>query len=251
MRAMFTLTPPESKRLIAKATAKLDVVEDAMRDGLIIIFWGSTTARVAEEILGKEMEREKYLAGVIANGVTGAVPPEERLPVIVLEKGEPVDIPWREAIRKLSAGDVVIKGANAIDPYGNVGILVGDREGGTMGATLPIIRARGSYLVVPVGLEKFIPSLLDIDPTYGIDTMDISLGMPCGVITITQAITITEVEALELLADVEATPIAAGGLGDSQGSVVLVIEGVKEDVEKALEIVKAVKGERPLKVKVE
>lgn len=249
MKAMFTLTPPESKRLLAKATAKLDIVEDAKRDGLIIILWGSTTARVAEEILGKGVEKERYLAGIITKGVTCTASPQERLPVIVLEKGELVDIPWKEALQGFSAGDVLIKGANAVDPYGNVGILIGDREGGTIGASLPIVTARGAYLVVPVGLEKLIPSILDIDPTYGIDTMDISLGLACGLMPITQAIVITEVEALEILADVEATPIAAGGLGDSQGSVVFVIEGPEEDVKKALEIVGSVKGEKPLKVK--
>ena len=251
MKAMFTLTPPESKRLIAKGTVKLDIVEEAQEDGLIIILWGSTTSRVVEELLGKEIEKDRYLAGAITKGVTCSLASELRLPVIVLEKGEPVDTPWKEALKSFSSGDVLIKGANAVDPDGNVGVLMGYRQGGTIGASLPVITSRGASLVVPVGLEKLVPSVTAIDPSLGVDTVDISLGCACGVMPITNALVVTELEALEILADVDAYAVAAGGIGDSQGSVVIAIDGPDDDVKKAVEIVKSVKGEKPLKVKME
>ncbi|MBW2000707.1 MAG: hypothetical protein JRJ29_22445, partial [Deltaproteobacteria bacterium] len=52
MRALFVLTPPESKRLIAKAVSRLPEVERAKECGEIAIGHGSTNVRVAEEILG-------------------------------------------------------------------------------------------------------------------------------------------------------------------------------------------------------
>jgi hypothetical protein len=48
---------------------------------------------------------------------------------------------------------------------------------------------------------------------------------------------VTEIEALEILAGVKALQVAAGGIAGAEGSVWLLIEGEKAQVEKALEIV--------------
>ena len=79
---------------------------------------------------------------------------------VVLEKGKVVDIPLPDAAKKLKAGDVVIKGANALD-YKNKMAAVNILEprlgrGGTTGITMPFIVARKVHLVIPVGLEKLV-----------------------------------------------------------------------------------------------
>ena len=53
----------------------------------------------------------------------------------------------------------------------------------------------------------------------------------------------TEIEALEVLCGVQAILIAAGGVAGAEGSVRLLIEGMDEDVEAAVELVKSIKGE--------
>ena len=56
---------------------------------------------------------------------------------------------------------------------------------------------------------------------------------------------ITEIQAFALLAGVKAYHIASGGVGGSEGAVMLTLEGDEERLTKAFEIVKAIKGEKP------
>ena len=51
MLAQLTLTPSEGKRLIAKAISCLEQVQQAYKDGIVIIATSTTTAFVAEEVL--------------------------------------------------------------------------------------------------------------------------------------------------------------------------------------------------------
>jgi hypothetical protein len=63
---------------------------------------------------------------------------------------------------------------------------------------------------------------------------------------IPNAVVITEIEALKILADVQAIHVASGGIGESAGSVVLVVQGEETNVKKAISIVESIKGEPPL-----
>ena len=53
MLAEVVLTSSESKRLIGKAVASMEVVKETLKSGLIIIIKGTTNSYVAEEILKK------------------------------------------------------------------------------------------------------------------------------------------------------------------------------------------------------
>jgi hypothetical protein len=54
--------------------------------------------------------------------------------------------------------DVYIKGVNAIDPQGKVGVLIGNKvEGGTIGRIMAAQKKIGFTIIYPVGLEKLIP----------------------------------------------------------------------------------------------
>jgi hypothetical protein len=57
---------------------------------------------------------------------------------------------------------------------------------------------------------------------------------------------ITEVQAFAVLAGVRAYHIGSGGVGGSEGSVHLSLEGDEERVERAFELAKSVKGEPPV-----
>jgi hypothetical protein len=63
---------------------------------------------------------------------------------------------------------------------------------------------------------------------------------------LTNANVVTEIQALKILAGVSAKLVAAGGIGGSEGSVVLVAEGGGPDVKRAFSIVESIKGEKPV-----
>ena len=246
MKALFTLTPAESKRLIAKATAVLPEVQAKMQQGTIIIGAGTTNAFVLEELTGKPVDKARYTAGIIAEGRHCVTHPRDRLDPVVLTDGKPADISWQDATDKLSAKDIVIKGGNAIDSTGTVGVQVGDPNGGTIGKALPIIIARGATLILPIGLEKLIPDVNRAAAISGIQKYDYSAGMFVGLMPVSYGKPITEIEALKELANVEATCISAGGIGGNEGSVTLAIEGPEEQVKRGFALIKSILGEKPV-----
>jgi len=60
MQALFTLTPAESKRLIARGIVSIPEVQQAKEEGYLIVGRGSTNAYIVEELQGKSIEKEKY-----------------------------------------------------------------------------------------------------------------------------------------------------------------------------------------------
>jgi hypothetical protein len=247
MRAVFTLTSAESKRLIAKGVLKLPEVQNALRNGKIIIAGGITNAYVAEELLGIEIkEKYRYTAGLVTQGGFQCITSEnERINPYVIEKGKLVEKPWVEALNEFTAQDVFIKGANAIDAQGNAGVMVSSPSAGTIGRALGIVGSRGAHLVVPVGLEKMVPSVIAASKAAGIGRMDLSLGKAVGLIPIVNGKVITELTALELMFQVEATCISCGGVGGSEGAASLVIDG--ERALEATSLIKKIKGEPAVK----
>ena len=109
------LTVAESKRLIGKAVAQMPIVKNALANGMVIIIKGTTNAYVAEEITGKKTEHAAFVTGRIERKGAKNLPQVKPVNHPILEKGKGVDIPLADAAKKLKAGDVVIKGANALD----------------------------------------------------------------------------------------------------------------------------------------
>lgn len=244
MRALVTLTPAESKRLIARGTCRLDVVAEALRQGTIIVANGVTNSYIVEELTGERFaERTLFAAGLVTDGVACQSPPERRLQPVVVERGQRADVPWREALARFGPADVFIKGANAIDRDGLVGVLLANLKGGTIGEALGPLAARGAHLVVPVGLEKLVPSVRAAAEAVGIQRLQQGLGLKVGMMVVSGARVVTEITALSLLAGVHATHVASGGVGGSEGAVTLAVEGTPDAVERALDAVLDVKGE--------
>jgi len=246
MNFFFTLTPAESKRLIAKGVAQLAEVKRALNKGRVIIATGTTNAFVAEEILGVTIEKQRFTAGVITHGVACQTPPAERLKHLSIIDGKLVDRVYTEVLPEFTAGDVFIKGANAVDPEGNVGILMTGLTGGTIGGAIGILLARGSTLVVPVGLEKLVPSVPAAARALGIGRIDRALGDAPGMMPISTALVVTEIKALEVLTGVCTLHVASGGTGGSEGAVTLLAEGTEEQVRATIALIRSIKGEKPV-----
>ena len=251
MRALFVFTPPESKRFIAKAVAQLPEVKKAKAEGEIVISHGSTTGRVVEEVLGECPEREKFVSGQIINGVLCVTQAEEKPPIVVVRKGKVVlpELTMEELLKNFNEESVFIKGANAVDPEGNAGVYVAHHAGGTIGYAHSILSARGCHLIVPVGLEKLIPSVREAAKHLGQATLDYSLGIKIGMVPIMNATVVTEIEAFRILFGLEAVHVGGGGINGSEGSVTLVTEGEKKDTDQAIKFIEAIKGEPPLRSK--
>lgn len=246
-RAIVVLTPSESKRLIAKGVKEMPEVKEAMKSGRIVIIGGTTNAYVAEELTGKGVHKFWFAAGRIAFGELGANDPEKRLKPIVLINGSIVDRKPDEVLMEFTAKDVYIKGANAVDPYGNAGILMSNDRGGTIGAAIGILQARGSHIIVPVGLEKLIPSVVDASTKCGKGRINFSTGDTVGLMPLVSAKVITEIQAIDLLfgnAGVKTTHVASGGVAGSEGSVVLLLEGEYNAIKEAFNFIKSLKGEK-------
>lgn len=246
-RTLVVLTPYESRRLIAKAVAKLSLVEAAMGDGWIVIATGSSTGYVAEELLGIRMIKENFISGHITLGETWGTPqnPEYIFP-IVLYKGQRQEMRIEEALKEFSAGDILIKGANAVDAQFQAAVFMGSDVGGTIGASIGILYARGSHLLVPVGLEKLVPSINVAAKHAGIKNFRHHTGMPVGLMPMVNATVVTEIQAFAGLFGLEAYHIGSGGIAGSEGAVVLSLEGETDKLEDAFRLVQDIKGEKPL-----
>ncbi|HWR45633.1 hypothetical protein [Sporomusa sp.] len=246
-RAFIVVTPYESRRLIAKAVVQLPEIKEALTNGWIVVATGSTNGYVAEELLGSPLIKENFISGHITLGETWNTPdnPDYIFP-IVLHKGVRKDIRAEQALELFSDKDVFIKGANAVDSQFNAAVFMAHHAGGTIGSALGTLYARGARLIMPVGMEKMIPSVAEAVKHSGNRSYTYSTGSPIGMMPIINAVVVTEIQALTTLFGVQAYHIGSGGIAGSEGSVVVIIEGEAEKVKKAFEFVQSIKGEKPL-----
>lgn len=242
MKAMFVLSPPESKKLIAEAVLRMEDVREALKSGLLIIGAGSTNAEIARQCREEAFDAGRFLAGMIVRSTLCVTPREQRLPNLVLVSGKQMELQPKEALDLDVSPKILIKGANAIDPEGNCGVLMAAPDGGTVGRLLGPFMSAGWPVITPVGLEKLIPSVPQAVRQLGRWVLDRSLGARVGMMPLLNSKVVTEIDALRILAGVSATLVAGGGICGSEGSVSLVIEGEPASVDKALAAVEKVKG---------
>jgi hypothetical protein len=247
-QALVVLTPAESKRLLAKTVAALPEVRAALKNGRVIVPSGSSMAFVLEELTGERVEPYRYSMGFIAEGMLTMSAPEDRIPAALLVKGERVDTPYPEFIKTMEKGDVIIKGATALDADGNVGVLLSNENGGMVGAYFGVASARGIPVIMPVGLEKMIASVPEVSYGWGQTTLSYSTGLNLGIAAFPSGLVITEIEAFALMANVHARHVSSGGIGGSEGAVVLLLEGQGDDFKNAIDLVESVKGEPAIAV---
>ncbi|TFG92921.1 MAG: hypothetical protein E4H15_02580 [Syntrophobacterales bacterium] len=246
MQALFTLTSAESKRLIAKGIVSMSEVRQAKEEGYLIVGRGSTNAYIVEELLEKSIEKEKYVAGQIIKGITCALLQGVRMQPVTFHKNQVLEVEPSTVINKLGPGDVLLKGANAIDHTGAVGVVMASPVGGTMGEFYLPMKARGGTIIYPVGLEKMVLSVEEASRMGGLKLIERSIGSRVGRVCVADGTVYTEFDALEDLFDVEAVHFASGGYGGAEGAVSSIIEGYEEDVNQCCDYIEGIKGEPPL-----
>jgi hypothetical protein len=247
MQSLFTLTPAESKRLIAKGVAALPEIKHAMKNGYLLVGRGSTNAYILEELLGNKIRKEAYTAGQVIKGVLCVLGPDERIKPMIFQKGKAIEAEPASVLDKLASGDILLKGANAIDHQGNVGVLMASPAGGTMGQFYMALKARGLEIIYPVGLEKMIPSVELAAQFGGTLTLGKTIGARVGMACVADGIAFTELDAIESLFEVDAVHFASGGWGGAEGCVTLVVEGPDAEVKKCTKFIEQkIKGEPPL-----
>lgn len=256
MSILVSLTPAESKRLIGIAVAKHPIVQKALYEGNILVSNGTTTGYFIEEVFDISLPLEKFPSGVITQGVLCQTP-KDRIRSIFIQKGklcennldisdyDELDTFWE----KMSSGDVYIKGANAFDSLGNAGFLLAHPEGGNVMKALPKINAQNIKFIIPVGLEKLVMSVSEAQKNMkGVYDYSYTFGRGCGYATVCNGIIINEIVSIQMLTGAKAIQAAAGGVGGSEGSVVLVVEGTEIQESDTVKLLQHIKGERALPV---
>ena len=248
MRTDLVLTVAQSKRLIAKGVARYEPVQEALEEGIIAIAKGGTNAYIVEELLGKPIDKNHYVTGqVLPRGVSRSdVDFTSDLPDVVLVKGEPQEgAVATEAVSDMKAGDIFVKGANALNYAPRIaGLLIGHPTGGTLGAAIGTVIARRIRLLIPVGLEKDIP--FDIP---SVKRKLESEGGPGPSLWPVHGDIFTEIEALHVLCGVESTAIGAGGVAGAEGAVWMACFGTDEQIAAVKALADELRGEPPFVVR--
>ncbi len=251
MKAEVILTVSECKRLIARGVAGLDFIQGKKQRGIIVLTTGSTNAYIYEELTGQAIDKRAYLAGRVLPAKGAPNMKVTTLPDLVLVNGQPAPELGRfTALEQMKAGDVYIKGANALNYRQRVaGITIGHPTGGTIGGAIGSIIARKLHLLVPVGLEKEVPfdiqQLSDLISEGASDDPDEYLGTIYPLWPVHGTI-FTEIEALQTLCGVKAYPVAAGGIGGAEGGLRLLLVGDGEAVKRAVSLAESIQGEPAL-----
>lgn len=261
MIAQVILTPTESKKLIGQAVAAMPEVKKAALEGMVVLHPSSSTWFVVEALTGSIPTTNVWVCGAItpkgACGDMGVYFGEGSLNRVsgpggfphswVIRKGKLlVGETLSDLIEKMGSEDVYIKGVNAIDPWGGVGVMVGNPvEGGTIGFVLSARRKKPFHLIFPVGLEKLIPiPVHEAAKEAKRAECGYAMGAAVGLLHCHEGKAVTEVDAIKILTGAEAVPIAAGGLSGAEGAVCLVIKGEDEQVRHAIDLVEQCKGAR-------
>ena len=243
MKLETVLTVAQSKRLIARGVVQHPYVKAAFHNGVIGICRGTTCSAVAEEFLRRKIEKFGYTTGVTMpkNPLPEVTPAQEVMHDIIIRRGE-IHMDGEtviDAAKNMSPGDVIIKGANALNyEKGIAGCLVGHPAGGTSGGFWGPLYGRKLRLIIPVGLEKEIAcGILEASA----ECMEENAGNALMPLT---GIIITEIEAICILTGAHALQIAAGGIRGAEGSVRLLISGNQEEIREVNKIISALEQEK-------
>jgi hypothetical protein len=245
-KALISLLPHESKKLVAVGVTAIDWVREKMKKGKIAVARGTTNAFVLEEMIAiREFDKSLYVAGqIVPKGERlTSCPSKKRLKEVLFVDGKPNEIDsLQDAVKDMTKGDIVIKGGNALDPDGVVGVLLGHPAAGTCGAFWGAVKAKGLTLLIPIGLEKIVAhSVLYSSMEMGIEEIDLADGYKSGLFPLFGEV-FTEIEALLTLFELDdVVHVASGGVGGAEGAVTLLLVGDEVIVRKAYDFCQKLK----------
>ena len=242
------LTPAAGKKLIAKAIASREDVQDAVMNHTVVVIKGTTNAYLAEELLAgvgvTDFDKRGFYRGVVKSPDAKSEVPVQEYDVVI-EKGKYVTGKTIfDVVGDLRTGDIIFKGANAVNlEEGTAGILIGDPKSGTISAAHNTAIVRRVQLIHLVGVEKRV----DLPMKELAEICNDPEGKGPGLFLSAGAI-YTEIEALYDLCGVDAYILAAGGVAGCEGGCFFVCEGEDEELEMCREIVKLVAGTPPYEI---
>jgi hypothetical protein len=244
----FCVTTVMGKRLIAKGMAAHPDIKAILEKGTLVVIAGTTNGYVAEEILTSLGQAEGFSRQGFRRGLTvapGAKASGAEFPGdVIIRDGQ-----WErektiyDVVDDLGAGDAILKGANAFDPYGHAAVQVGNPQGGTILAAVSAVIGRRVRLFVPVGLEKRVFEDVHVlaQRCNAPDAHGPRLFVMPGEI-------FTELDAIGLLTGAEAHLLAAGGVYGAEGSAWLGVSGADDQVQATAELIQSVADEPPCQV---
>ncbi|MBS3733867.1 MAG: hypothetical protein KGY99_02965 [Phycisphaerae bacterium] len=245
------VTPAAGKRLIARGLTAHPAVRSALTDGTVVVVAGTTNGYLAEELLravGQDgaFTREGFCRGVVtppSRARTAAGRLDDDHPFagdVILVKGQ-----WQQGRQifdvadDLGSGDVIVKGANAVDlDRREAAVLIGDPQAGTAASAIRGAAGRRVRLLIPVGLEKRVVEPLS-DLARMLNAADATgprLLPLCGDV-------FTELDAVALLTGAEAHLVASGGVSGAEGASWLAVRGTEEQCRRADELLQSVADE--------
>lgn len=247
----FFLTPQAGKKLIAKAFVNIPGILAALESKTIVVIAGSTNGYIAQELLqhiGQDegFSRQGFYRGItLPPGYAGNKPSAGFPGDVVIKNGT-----WLrgktifDAVDQLDKGDIIIKGANALDMTNRkAAVLVGHPKGGTIQAAMTAVIGKRAVLYLPVGLEKRVCGNLD--------TLAAAINSPGATgprLMPVQGTIVTELDAIRILSGCQAELIAAGGICGAEGGCWIAVSGSSEQVSKAGEFLRSIKNEPPFQL---
>lgn len=244
--AGVNLTVSEGKRLIAKGIMAMPSVKEKFEKGMIIVTKGTTNTYIAEELLNKNVEHGSFVIGHFApEGQTPVNAEKKQMKEVVIKDGKVLDVGYDEALKMLEPGDIVMKGGNLLNySMKQAAVCIGAPNGGTTYKLLPYVGEGKAELIIPIGLEKETTANLEnLEKT--LNAGNERLNSVPRLYLFRTGMVFTEIEAIRQFADVKVFPYGVGGVAGREGGVSLVISGKETEVNKVLELVKTIQGERP------
>lgn len=256
MKYLLSLTPTEAKKFIAKTLVrKNEAIKKALKEGIIVLHPSTSTSFIYEELVGKKPEGICFIGAIAPKGTCISREFEEvaaqrkkgfdQRDVAyswVFKKGQLIKgIPLGEWLSKMGPGDFYVKGVNVIDPKGEAGVLTANPDGGTITRAMKHAReGRFELLLIATSNKLIGTSIEEASEVTGPEKLDGAMGIPTRLVKVHGTL-ITEKEAFRLQG-IKATPIAAGGLREAEGSVLCVLDGSEADVKACLETIGECKG---------
>lgn len=244
--AGVNLTVSEGKRLIAKGIMAMPSVKEKLEKGMIIVTKGTTNTYIAEELLNKSIEHGSFVIGHFAPEGQSPVNADKRqMQEVVIKDGKLLDVTYDEALKMLEPGDIVMKGGNLLNySMKQAAVCIGAPNGGTTYKLLPYVGEGKAELIIPIGLEKETTANLEVLENT-LNAGNERLNSVPRLYMFRTGTVFTEIEAILQFADVKVFPYGVGGISGREGGVSLVISGSETEVNKVLELVKTIQGERP------
>ncbi len=251
-----SLTVSTCKRLIAKGILRHPEIQKAISSHTLVIVGGTTNGYIAEEILkslgyDEPFPKKRFFRGATLPPGYSMIENEKStddssfIGDVILIKGK-----WQrnkiffDIVHELDFGDIILKGANALDMENRcAGVFVAHPMGGTTGTIIPAVIGRRVRLIIPVGLEKRIYGNLDAI-ALKINTTPIQgprlMHLPGEIFT--------ELDAIKLLTGATAELVGGGGICGAEGAIWLIINGTTEQEELANELIKEIQNEPPFSI---